>query len=256
MKNSAPRYDREYYDSDALDPDLHSPRAIVPIVVELFEPRSVADVGCGVGRWLTEFQRLGAERILGLDGAHVDPEWLSIPKSSFRAVDLSKPFQLDNRFDLTVCLEVAEHLPDSSAADLVHSLTQSAPIVLFSSAIPSQGGTDHKNERWPEYWRRLFEREGYQRFDLIRPRIWKNRAVKYWYRQNIFLFVARDVAAVHPTLVGAAGQADDLMLVAAPIMRELLGLRGVLKLLPTNVVKFIRSRLGSARDIDDFGPNR
>jgi SAM-dependent methyltransferase len=253
MKDSAHTYDRAYYESDALDPELHSPRAIVPVVVELFRPKSVADVGCGVGHWLTEFRRLGAERILGIDGPHIDPTWLAIPKDSFRAVDLSKPFQLGDRFDLTVCLEVAEHLPDSSAAGLVRSLTRSASVILFSSAIPSQGGTDHRNEQWPEYWKRLFGNEGFERFDLIRPRIWKNRTVKFWYRQNIFLFVSRDLASTHPALIEASFNADDLMLVAAPVMRELLGLRGVLKLFPKNLTKFVRRRLGLLEVGDDFG---
>jgi SAM-dependent methyltransferase len=253
MKDSPHSYDRAYYESDALDPELHSPRAVVPIVVDLFQPRSVLDVGCGVGRWLTEFRRLGAERIMGIDGPHIDPDWLAIPRDSFRAVDLTEPFQLSDTFDLTVCLEVAEHLPHSSASGLLRSLTQSAPVILFSSAIPSQGGTDHRNEQWPEYWRRLFEREGYKRFDLIRPLIWKDPNVKFWYRQNIFLFASRELSATHPRLIKAAGNADDLMLIAVPVVRELLGLRSVLRLFPKNLTKFVRRRLGFSEIGDEFG---
>ena len=98
----------------------------------------------------------------------------------------------DGRYDLAVCLEVAEHLPESSASDLVRTLTTLAPIVLFSAAIPGQGGVGHINERWPSYWKSRFEEHGFQRLDPIRPHIWKNRRVHWWYRQNIFLFAARE----------------------------------------------------------------
>ena len=89
-----------------------------------------------------------------------------------------------------MCLEVAEHLPETAAASLVESLVNLSSVVLFSAAIPMQGGTNHINEQWPEYWRRLFQVHGYRMLDLIQREIWKNAAVKFWYRQNTFLFVA------------------------------------------------------------------
>jgi hypothetical protein len=95
------------------------------------------------------------------------------------------------RYDLAVCLEVAEHLPESSAADLVRALTAFAPVVLFSAAVPGQGGVGHINEQWPAYWKGLFEQHGFYRRDPIRPRIWTNERVHWWYRQNIFLFASR-----------------------------------------------------------------
>jgi hypothetical protein len=35
-------------------------------------------------------------------------------------------------------------------------------MVLFSAAIPAQGGTGHVNERWPGYSRALFAARGYR----------------------------------------------------------------------------------------------
>jgi SAM-dependent methyltransferase len=246
------KYDLNYYQSEALDPGFHSARVVVPIVISLVHPKSVVDVGCGIGNWLSEFRRLGVDRVLGLDGSYIDTEWLVIAKDLFRVADLSKPLQLDEQFDLAVCLEVAEHLPKASAGTLVGSLVKLAPIVLFSSAIPMQGGTRHVNEQWPEYWRLLFQKRGYIMLDLIRQVIWKNPEVKFWYRQNTFLFVTESLVTTNPLFRDATHEANDLLLVRASILQEMFGLRSMLKALPRSMWQFLISRAGiSQRDSSD-----
>jgi hypothetical protein len=95
-------------------------------------------------------------------------------------------------FDLAVCLEVAEHLAPQSARSLIISLTQLAPAALFSAAIPSQGGEHHVNEQWPQYWTDIFAQHDFVCYDALRPRLWSNPAVAWWYAQNMLLFVKRD----------------------------------------------------------------
>src|SRR5215467_13018648 len=118
---------------------------IVPLVLELVQPKSVIDVGCGVGAWLSVFNECGVEDFYGLDGEYVDRNMLEIPHQRFLAVDLTKPIQLNRQFDLVVSLEVAEHLPDNCAEMFVDSLTKLGRVILFSAAIPHQGGTRHVN---------------------------------------------------------------------------------------------------------------
>jgi 2-polyprenyl-3-methyl-5-hydroxy-6-metoxy-1,4-benzoquinol methylase len=84
--------------------------------VELFEPSSVVDVGCGVGHWLAEFQRLGVDDVTGVDGGYVDRDRLRIPVECFHAHDLGEPLRLSRAFDLAMSVELAEHL-DEQAAD-------------------------------------------------------------------------------------------------------------------------------------------
>jgi SAM-dependent methyltransferase len=247
-------YDLSYYRSEALDPGLRSPKIVVPIVISLVHPKSVVDVGCGVGHWLSEFRKLGVDRVLGLDGSYIDPEWLVIPKDLFRAADLSKPLQLREKFDLAISLEVAEHLPEASAATFVESLVNLAPVVLFSCAIPKQGGTQHVNEQWPEYWRLLFQKHGYCMLDLIRKVIWKNPEVKFWYRQNTFLFVTESLVATNPLFRDSTQEADDLLLVRASILREMLGLRSMLKTLPRSMWQFLTRRSGISDGDSSDGP--
>src|SRR5579862_5516204 len=102
---------------------LRSARIVVPLVTELVRPHSVVDVGCGVGTWLGQFQVHGADRILGLDGDYVDPSSLMIPRDCFRAADLNRlggmVEKMNEKFDLAVSLEVAEHLQKTSAEQLV-----------------------------------------------------------------------------------------------------------------------------------------
>ena len=171
-----------------------SARAIAPLVLELVQPRSVVDVGCGVGTWLSVFAELGIDDVLGIDGDWVDPEALEIPGERFLAVDLAEALRLDRTFDLVVSLEVGEHLHEDAAATYVESLVRLAPVVLFSAAIPFQRGTHHVNEQWPAYWAELFSRHGYAAVDCIRRRIWNDDDVDWHYAQNTLLFA--DPAAV------------------------------------------------------------
>jgi hypothetical protein len=86
-------------------------------------------------------------------------------------------------------LEVAEHIPAPGARSFIETLVRAGPVVLFSAAIPGQGGYLHVNEQWPGYWRALFTDLGYRMVDCLRPLLWDNPEVLWWYRQNIMLFV-------------------------------------------------------------------
>ncbi|MEM3896848.1 MAG: hypothetical protein QW763_06255, partial [Archaeoglobaceae archaeon] len=63
------------------------------------------------------------------------------------------------------------------------------PVVLFSAAIPFQGGVRHINEQWPEYWVKLFEKKSFVPIDYLRWQIWNIQDIEVWYRQNVLLFV-------------------------------------------------------------------
>ncbi len=186
-KMSEASYAAEFYNT-IRGGSRRSAQAVVPIVLQLVQPRSIVDVGCGDGTWLAVFREFGVSDTFGLDGDYVDRRLLQIPQDQFRATDLSSPFGLPRTFDLAVSLEVAEHLPPQSAVGFVDSLTQLAPAVLFSAAIPLQGGTQHLNEQWPDYWAALFKARDYLPIDCIRGRIWGNEQVEYWYVQNLLLF--------------------------------------------------------------------
>jgi len=180
-------YSQQFYDMIA-EGSLSSANVIVPIVTRYLLTRSVCDVGCGTGVWLRVFKEHGTKHIVGLDGDYVDTAKLLIPRECFRPTDLTQPLPQGERFDLVISLEVAEHLPESCAQQFVRDLTQLSDCVLFSAAIPRQGGTGHVNEQWQSYWARLFDAEGFAVFDLIRPRVWYSSDVSPWYTQNTLVY--------------------------------------------------------------------
>ncbi len=186
------------------DGAYRSAKAIVPLVMEFVHPKSVIDLGCGLGTWLTVFRENGVDDFLGVDGDYLRREWLEIPSGRFLPFDLSHPLAVGRRFDLAVCLEVAEHLSPESGMNLVESLARLAPVILFSAAVPGQGGTEHLNEQWPDYWAEGFNRYGFVPVDAIRPIVWNADRVEFWYAQNTLLFVHRDQLAHLPVLTREA----------------------------------------------------
>jgi SAM-dependent methyltransferase len=192
-------YTQEFYSDQSLG-SRRSAEAIVPLMLTLIKPQSVIDVGCGLGTWLSVFEKLGVDDIFGIDGDHVDRSMLKIPPERFAAFDLKEPVKIDRYFDLVVSLEVAEHLPEQCAQTFVHSLTKLGPVVLFSAAIPFQGGTAHLNEQWPDYWANYFSDNGYEAVDCLRKTVWQNDQVEWWYAQNILIFSQKDYLAGNPLL--------------------------------------------------------
>lgn len=163
---------------------------VLNILRQYHDFKSMLDVGCGTGTWLSVAKnKCGVVDIQGVDASKHDGSQFHIPSVNYLQQDLSVPLQLHRTYDLVICLEVAEHLPEGSADRLIKSLVTHGAVVLFSAAIPGQGGQNHINEQWQSYWEQLFAAEGYKSLDLIRPAIWQNPEVLPWYKQNMLLYV-------------------------------------------------------------------
>lgn len=181
-------YGHDFY-KDTHDATVYAARTVLPVVLgALPAVHSAVDFGCGVGTWLAVLKENGVEEILGLDGAWVEKDLLKIPVGDFREAFFDGPIALGKRYDLAMSLEVAEHLPPENAPHFVDSLVSASDFVLFSAAIPGQGGTNHLNEQWPEYWVGMFRERGYKALDLVRGGIWRDQRIYPWYRQNILMF--------------------------------------------------------------------
>lgn len=188
-----------YWYAPEIDDDQDTAKEIVNILYQLFHPASVVDFGCGLGNFIRKFKEKGVDEVLGIDGAWAqsnDLFKLTNP-DEFMEADLNRSIQLPRRFDLAICLEVAEHLPSGSADILVGNLTAASDIIVFSAAIPGQGGIHHINEQWIQYWEKKFKQKGFVIHDVLRPIIWNNERIKWWYRQNIFLVTAAQVEIKH-----------------------------------------------------------
>jgi SAM-dependent methyltransferase len=237
-------YDAKFFDS-ITEGALRSARLIAPLVIRLSNIQSVVDVGCGTGAWLAAFIENGVNDVLGIDGDYVDRNTLLIEQSQFYAIDLTRPRSIARCFDLAICLEVGEHLPTRVAPSLVEMLVKAAPLVLFSAAIPGQGGTHHINEQWPIYWDRLFSRHGYQRLDPFRRHVCFDRRIQWWYRQNLFLYASQERIANSEILRQEQEWAsqNDMQLVSSLVLSRYLSFSGLLSQIPGAAWRAIKNRL-------------
>lgn len=183
-------YDHWHYDNTPAT-------VIVTELLKIISPRSVLDVGCGSGNWLSVFAAQGIEDYLGLDLSDHEKDFL-IDEAHFQKTDLNQPFDIGRKFDLVTSLEVAEHLKPETGPGFVRSLLNHGDTILFSAAVPHQKGTNHINTRWQEYWIGLFAEHGLQANLSLRNLLWDDDRVSWWYRQNMILFSRTPLHASAP----------------------------------------------------------
>lgn len=192
-------YDDKFY-TQINDAAMLSADIILPLVKKIVPFKTVLDVGCGQGAWGVNFN---PDEYTGIDGDYVTTDKLLIDKKQFIAKDLSKKINLRKKFDLIISLEVAEHIPPQHADVFIDNITRHSDTVLFSAAIPGQGGNNHLNEQWQSWWRTKFLEKGFEAYDVIRPAIWNNKDIPYYYRQNIMLYSKKTIKAFSGILFDA-----------------------------------------------------
>lgn len=170
---------------------MASADAIATSITRRFEPRSLVDVGCGTGALLDAVRRHGVSA-LGLERAAAARAICRGRGVVVRDFDLEgDEYSGSDRFDVAVCLEVAEHLPPRAGDRLVHLLCALSDTVVFTAATPGQGGTDHVNEQPHDYWIARFARLGFaldaRASDAIRAE-WRSAGTAPWYHHNALIF--------------------------------------------------------------------
>lgn len=193
----------------------------MPLFIDLLKPKSVLDIGCGQGNWLNICMELGVDDITGIDGDYVSQSELKIPIDKFKSHDLMKPLNLERQYDLAMCLEVGEHIPDAKAETLVESLVKHSNAIVFSAAVPGQGGVNHINEQWPWYWKEKFEKHRYVQLDPFRRMLWGNPKVLIYYQTNIFLYVNEMIHRDMIEKIGVPDRRSELSLVRTTILQGL-----------------------------------
>ena len=146
-------YDERFYaKSDPMK--LESYPRFADALLRLRSPRSVIDVGCGSGLMLLEFAKRGVA-VRGIEGSHAAIERSQLGDRIVRA-NLERGVPNLGRFDLCLCIEVAEHLSLRSAPRLVEGLTRLSDVIVFTASRPGASGVAHINAQPESYWRELF----------------------------------------------------------------------------------------------------
>jgi SAM-dependent methyltransferase len=185
-------YDSRYYkyvDRTA----AQSAPVMADTIISHFKPKTVIDVGCGTGALLAEIKRRGVtvhgleysdaglalSRIKGLDVEKFDLQ--------FGGLDSIKKIEAN----LTLSLEVAEHIPPALADHYIEAICSFSPLVIMTAATPGQGGLDHVNEQPHAYWiEKMNEKQFHHDKKLsaeIRKR-WTENGVARWYANNVMVF--------------------------------------------------------------------
>ena len=116
---------------------------------------SAIDLGAGTGVYVEEMRRVGITA-QGYDIANPQPR----PD----LVRTRTMFGVQDPADVVVCLEVAEHVLSHLAELVISSCWRNVKpggYCVFSAAQPGQGGVNHINCRYPEYWRNLAREAGF-----------------------------------------------------------------------------------------------
>lgn len=182
-------------------PSYEAAKVIVPhLIKRIGLPQFVVDLGGGAGGFLRAMKEQGVARVKCIDHPEITRDDLLIDFDDFQPINLATELPEPVECDLVICTEVAEHLPASKSSAIVNYLTSCSQLILFSAAIPKQGGVGHVNEQWPEFWQAQFATRGYRRLDIIRPCIIWNQELPFWFRQNLFVYVSEDELKRRPDL--------------------------------------------------------
>lgn len=182
-------YSTEYYAKRREDPWRSDAHEVARTLNDVFEPNSVIDFGCAIGAHLEPFYENGVT-IRGVEGNKAAFEHALVPTKFLDRHDLREPYTTKERFDLALCFEVAEHLPERFADTLVKTLTSAGETVVMTAAPPGQGGTHHVNEQQRNYWIDKFAEYDFdydgQITDQLQSSIQVEKTV--WVPENLFVF--------------------------------------------------------------------
>lgn len=149
--------------------------------------KKVADLGCGDGWYCNMLSKIWKHAIIhGYEGTS-DIKEIGLYKDIF-IIDLSKIRYIDIGYDLVLCLEVGEHIPQKHEQKFLDNVARfTSKELILSWAIPGQGGAGHFNERPNIYIIGQMEKRGFKYIDNISQYL-RQYTERKWFRDTVMAF--------------------------------------------------------------------
>lgn len=130
------------------------------------ELKSVFECGAGAGWFTKKFLDTGINDIYSIEGSisgYNKCLLRGISDSIIHRFDLRNSINLNRKFDISICTEVAEHIETPFSSQLIKTLTDHSDIVWFSFEPPDTNNSHyhHCNEQPEKFWVNLFDFFGY-----------------------------------------------------------------------------------------------
>jgi glycosyltransferase involved in cell wall biosynthesis/2-polyprenyl-3-methyl-5-hydroxy-6-metoxy-1,4-benzoquinol methylase len=153
-------------------------------IKENINPKKVVDIGCGPGTYVYSLR----DNDVNAYGYDIDDRIDG--KDYLKKLSL---FEVNDKSDVVICLEVAEHIETSLSDSIVDSIIRNVNddgMIIWTAAIPGQGGVGHINCQTKEYWEDKFISRGFYRDCTI-----ENNLLEYirsgphmgWFLQNLMV---------------------------------------------------------------------
>lgn len=179
------------YFQQIIDEETTQAERLASILIDLYSPKTVADYGCATGLYLEPFAAQDIE-VNGYDNSDAALALTKLPGKVHKA-DLTQPQSFDAT-DLSICLEVLEHIEAEDAIKCAETIASKSNILVFSAAHPGQGGEGHINCRPKEYWEGVFNAHGLWVDQADTERVVSFMASGYhmgWLPMNLMVFKKR-----------------------------------------------------------------
>lgn len=132
---------------------------VADAILRGLSPRRVFDAGCAIGFLVEALWDRGVEA----HGRDVSPFAISQVRQDVRPYcavgSIAEP--INGEYDLVLCIEVLEHMPEEEALQAIGAITAAAPRILFSSSPTDLDEPTHVNVRPTIYWLRRFAEVGF-----------------------------------------------------------------------------------------------
>lgn len=159
--------------------------SLVQKIIDLYhEPIMMADVGCGDGWYCEELQKTWSKSIIhGYEGC-VDMKTNGVYDDIF-IIDLSLKRYIDIHYDFVLCIEVGEHIPKEKEQIFLDNLARfCTKHLIFSWAVPGQGGRGHLNEQPEEYIHEQMINRGFKINEFKTSELRKSATLK-WLKRTV-----------------------------------------------------------------------